>query len=191
MDAQACDLLEYLADKSDDAISWLRKPTINDTTWIAMLCKPTDDGSTSSAFPESFQILLDCQQAHGGWSTCESKVDEILSTLAATVALKRHWSGLQPTQVDIAASLDARLSGAVAFLHRTMSDWEPEVGAHVGMELLVPTLLSMLEHENVRLPRFSGSRITTDLRAHAAARKRLLTSYSPLLPSLMCHTCRS
>lgn len=157
LDARARGLVEDLTACSHAATSQSCKPTIYDTAWVAMLSKKSDDGIAEWVYPESFQFLLDHQELHGGWTTCDSKIDAILNTLAAVLTIKRHCSSLRLDQKDVAASLDSRASRAVAFLRDQMSDWEPETDTHVGFEILVPALLSMLERENVIL-QFPGHR---------------------------------
>lgn len=151
LDVRAGSLINDLAAQCDDVQAQSCKPTMYDTAWIAMLSKPHTNGTTEWAFPESFTFLLDHQQGHGGWTTCNSKVDAILNTLAALLALKKHQSSLQRDQGDVAVSLDLRASNAVAFLQKEMSDWDPEVGAHLGFEILVPALLLMLKQEGIVL----------------------------------------
>ncbi|MCJ1342375.1 geranylgeranyl pyrophosphate synthetase [Peltigera leucophlebia] len=141
---------------SPDVKSCIRQPTIYDTAWVAMLSRSIDDGSPEWVFPDSFQFLLDHQKLNGGWATSESKLDNILNTLAATLALKRHYgSSLKANQIHAAASLGSRVSKAERFLQREMSDWEPELSSHTGFEILIPALLSMLEDEGITL-HFAG-----------------------------------
>ena len=128
------------------------KPTIYDTAWISMLSRLDAEDTLDWVFQDSFQLILDTQQQNGGWIANDSKIDTILSTLAATLALKRHCRDLRSNEEDREVSLESRCSKAVTFLHNQISGWQPEVGAHIGVEILVPALLSMLEREDVFLP---------------------------------------
>ena len=151
LDERVRRLVGSLVFQPDRANSKSCGPTIYDTAWASMLSKPGADHTVEWIFPESFQFLLRNQQQNGGWAPCDSKVDTILSTLAATLALKRHCGNLGPDKTDSAASLDIQYTRALTFLHAELSNWKPEVGTHYGFEVLIPALLSMLERENTPL----------------------------------------
>ena len=184
LNARARSLVEDLTTWPQAAKSQSCKPTIYDTAWIAMLSKSKLDGRIEWVYPEAFQFLLDHQNLHGGWTACDSKTDAILNTLASLLALKKHRSSLRSNQKDIAASLDSRASRAVTYLRSQISDWEPETDAHVGFEILVPALLSMLEHENVNL-QFPGRQALIALNKNILAHFDQQTLYggelSPML----------
>lgn len=152
IEARAAGLIGELATWSHDIESQSAEPSIYDTAWVAMLCKPDNAGAVEWTFPTSFEFLLNRQQPSGGWMTCHSKVDTILNTLAATLALTKHRKSLGADQNDVGAALDSRASRAVAFLYKELTEWKLEASSHVGFELLVPALLSMLELENIHLP---------------------------------------
>lgn len=143
-EVEARDLAQQLV-----ARSLLYKPTFYDTAWVSMLPKPHIESSTDLAFPESFEFLLNHQQANGSWSTCDSREDTILNSLAATLSIQRRCSSLSPKHEDFLAMLKARVSKAVTFLRSTMTDWEPEAGTLDTFEILAPALLDMLEHEGI------------------------------------------
>ena len=127
------------------------KPTFYDTAWVLMLSKPHNENITDLAFPESFDFLLNHQQANGSWSTCDSEEDAILNTLAATLSIQRRCSRLSPDHEDFLAILKARVSKAVTFLRTYMTVWEPEAGTHDTFDILAPALLDMLEHEGTTI----------------------------------------
>lgn len=129
---------------------WPPKPTLYDTAWICMLSKPSASGALEWAFPESFQFLLDHQQANGGWATGESKTDQVLTNSAAILALKSHLKSPVPAEAGFAPMLESRLSAAVAFLQNEIDELVPEACAHVGYEILISAHLSMLELEKIK-----------------------------------------
>ena len=121
-EARAASLVGELEAWSRDIKLQTAKPTIYDTAWITMLYKPIGDDKVDWIFPECFWFLLNYQQSHGGWTTCDSKVDGILGTLAATLALKKRCRSLESDQNDVGAALDVRISRAVGFLLKELSD---------------------------------------------------------------------
>lgn len=123
--------------------------TIYDTAWVSMLSKRQMDGGHKWMFPKAFQFLIDHQGANGGWTICDSKVDTILNTLAALLSMKRHMSNPGCGDRDIANSLHVHVSRAVEYLQRELSDWDPEFDRCIGSDILVPSLLCMLEQENI------------------------------------------
>ena len=141
---EARDLVQQLVTRS-----LLYKPTFYDTAWVSMLPKPHIESNTDLAFPESLEFLLNHQQANGSWSSCDSREDAILNTLAATLSIQRRCSSLSPEHEDFLDMLKARVSKAVTFLRSTMTDWEPEAGTHETFVILAPALLDMLEHEGI------------------------------------------
>ena len=168
LETEARELVESLLIPLDHVSSNACEPTVYDTAWASMVSRPHTDHTLYWVFPESFQLLLNGQQANGGWAPCDSKVDTILSTLAATLALKKHRSNLRTDEQDSEASLDSRYLRAMAFLRAELSNWDPEVGPHFGFEILIPALLSMLERENASL-QFSGRRRLMELKSSVLA----------------------
>ncbi len=120
-----------------------------DTAWVALVSKGNGE-QKEWLFPECFRFLLDNQSSDGGWSCHGSCDGQLLNTLAALLAMKKHSSagGLikHPDQLD----LEARISKATRFLHEHLQAWDISESLLVGFEILVPALLTMLEHEGVR-----------------------------------------
>ena len=119
-----------------------------------MIAKPENEDH-HWAFSESFQFLLEEQQLDGGWDGHKNSDDGILNTLAALLAMKRHKKSACIGAPVTDANLHTRLSKAVTYLQRKLQQWDVAASVHVGLEILVPTLLSMLEQEQVvfRFPR--------------------------------------
>lgn len=113
-----------------------------------MIAKPENE-EHHWAFPESFQFLLEEQQSEGGWDGQKNSDDGILNTLAALLAMKRHEKSACIGAPVTGADLHIRLSKAVTYLQRKLQQWDVAASVHVGFEILVPTLLSMLEQEQV------------------------------------------
>jgi hypothetical protein len=133
---------------------------IYDTAWLAMLSRPAPDGSGSFwLFPESFQYILEAQclgggsssSGFGGWPSYASQVDGILNTMAALLALLKHHNhrgahayALDPT---LPGDIERRITLAAESLRRQLRDWDVESCDQVGFEILIPSLLCMLESE--------------------------------------------
>ncbi|MCJ1439450.1 hypothetical protein MMC27_008844 [Xylographa pallens] len=126
--------------------------SIYDTAWLAMIYKEERDSGW--LFPECFQYLLETQNNDGGWPAYASEMDGILNTMAAIVALRSHKRKLKlcaPAYNDISQ----RISKAEIHLRPILRDWDPSSAIHVGFEILVPTLLELLEKDS-ELFEFSG-----------------------------------
>ena len=121
-----------------------------DSAWVSLVQKE-DAGVKQWRFPECFQYLLDAQRPDGGWlsssATYASAVDAILNVLAALLAFKRHLA--EPLNCTIPSDLDSRISKATVFLQDQLEVWDVETSENVGFEILVPTLLQLLEQEGV------------------------------------------
>ncbi|OCL09618.1 Ent-kaurene synthase [Glonium stellatum] len=142
--------------------------SIYDTAWVSMVLKP--DGSW--LLPESFQFILDEEQASGGWKSYASDIDGIMNTLAATLAIKKHLDHGPHMEEAEAASLQHRVVQAVAHLENQLIAWDVEACVHVGFEILVPSLLSMLEEYGISL-QFPGRE------ALSALNKQKLKNFNP------------
>lgn len=121
---------------------------IYDTAWVSMIAKTVDE-EHRWAFPESFQFLLEQQQLDGSWDEHKCNEDGILNTLAALLAMKRHEKSTYVAASAIGPNLQTRLSKAVLYLQYKLQQWDVQASIHVGFEILVPSLLSMLEQEHV------------------------------------------
>ena len=116
-----------------------------DSAWVSMIQKVGAGGVKQWLFPECFQYLLKTQNTNGGWGsdTCVADVDILLNTMVTVLALKRH--SVEPLNCPIPVELDFRISKATAFLQAQLENWDIEGSDHVGFEILVPSLLRMLE----------------------------------------------
>lgn len=119
-----------------------------DSAWVSLVQKE-DGGVKQWRFPECFQYLLDAQHPDGGWlsssSASASAVDAVLNVLAALLALKRHMA--EPLNCTIPDDIGSRISKARSFLQGQLEVWDVEAAENVGFEILVPTLLQLLEQE--------------------------------------------
>ena len=121
--------------------------SVYDTAWVSMVTKTTE-GEIRWLFPSCFAYLLDTQQPDGGWQTTSSDPDGILNTLAALLALCRHIKS--PYQLEeTAEDLQHRKNRAVYWLETKFSQLQGASLVHSGFETLIPTLLLLLEQENV------------------------------------------
>ena len=121
---------------------------IYDTAWVSMISKKVD-GKNCWLFPESFQYLLKEQREDGGWEAHGSDDDDILNSLAALLAMKRHGNDNIFANVEETLDITSRTLNATTFMQEKLQHWTLAASTRVGFEILVPALLSMLEQENV------------------------------------------
>ncbi|KAF5565818.1 ent-kaur-16-ene synthase [Fusarium phyllophilum] len=121
---------------------------VYDTAWVAMIPKTT--GNVKHwLFPECFHYLLKTQAADGSWGCLPStQTAGILDTASAVLALLSHIR--EPLQIlDVLPDeIGLRIEKGVSSLRRQLVVWnDVEETNHIGVELIVPGLLSMLEKE--------------------------------------------
>lgn len=126
--------------------------SIYDTAWLAMIVKRT--GDTSLLFPECLKYILETQNQDGGWPEYASEVDGILNTMASTIALKMHQKGPGIHKESFGVDIEERIIKARNYLSLKLQTWEITSTVHVGFEILIPTLLGLLEKldESIEFP---------------------------------------
>ena len=128
--------------------------SIYDTAWVACVSK-TVNGVSQWLFPCSFRFVLDSQSPDGAWPAHPHQVDTdeldtILSTLAALFCLTQH--ARHPLQLRHLhdGSLSRRIESATVRLSSLLQNWRVGECKAVGFEVLVPSLLDLLEDEDLR-----------------------------------------
>jgi aphidicolan-16beta-ol synthase/syn-copalyl-diphosphate synthase len=124
--------------------------TAYDTAWVSLVTK-TIDGSKQWLFPECFQHLLATQSDEGGWALDSSaQIDGILNTAGPLLALKRYAA--EPLQLQHnAQEIASRIRKATLSLRSQLAAWDVSTTNHVGFEIIVPAMLSLLEKEDSSL----------------------------------------
>ncbi|KAH7203499.1 terpene synthase family, metal binding domain-containing protein [Fusarium oxysporum] len=121
---------------------------VYDTAWVAMISKKTDNVK-HWLFPECLHYLLKTQAADGSWGNLPTtQTAGILDTASALLALVSHVR--EPLQIlDFSPDeMCLRIEHGVTSLKRQLAVWnDVEETNHIGVELIVPALLSMLEKE--------------------------------------------
>ena len=145
---------------------------VYDTAWVAMITKTIDDSEDGRTkiwlFPESFEYLVNTQSEDGSWDAvgCASAVDSILNTAASLLALKRHLT--DPLQMviqddsDLCSprdndNLESRVGKAAKALQVRLRDWDVAGSNSVGFEIIIPTVLELLESDGLVFD-FEGKR---------------------------------
>lgn len=123
-------------------------PAIYDTAWLAMIPGP-ERAPGSWLFPQSYQYILDHQQADGSCPSYASTIDGILNTAASLLCLQKHILGIGLADEDIRA-LQVRIDDATPALQRLLNGWDVVSTRHVGFEVLVPALLEYLRALGIR-----------------------------------------
>lgn len=120
-------------------------PAAYDTAWVAMTEKKDKDGNLRPLFLEAYSYLKKTQSEDGSWAAETSDTDGIVNTLAALLALKKQ----ERRRKDELADDQRRCLAAEASLRRMLNRWDIEASDRVGMEVLVPNLLRLLEGEGI------------------------------------------
>ena len=119
-----------------------------DTAWVSMVQKE-DMGVKRWLFPDCFQYLLDSQGPDGGWhaGTLVDDTDIIINSMAALLVFKKYTA--DPSNCKIPDDMALRINRAKALVQSKLESWDVENSEHVGFEILVPTLLRLLEAEGI------------------------------------------
>lgn len=158
---------------------------IYDTAWLAMISKTEtandcDRPQTRWLFPVCFQAILDSQCADGGFGSRTSRVDAVMNSMAAVLALSKH--ALNPSVIGCPSSLldlQTRIEKGTSFLQSVLSSWDVLATDHVGFEILIPCLLDLLSEDGVELRSFPGYNTLMQLNGRKLAKfhpKMLYTS---------------
>lgn len=147
-DDRARKLVQELADSCEEGGLGSASVSIYDTAWVSMITK-NYNGQKQWLFPESFQYLLGKQLPDGSWESYASLEDGILNSLASLLALVRHSKAISDEKEDFSRQLLSPISKAKKSLEEKLQSWDVESGMNVGFEILVPTLLAMLENEHI------------------------------------------
>ncbi|KAJ7310885.1 hypothetical protein DFH08DRAFT_619711, partial [Mycena albidolilacea] len=119
--------------------------SVYDTAWLSMVRSPDSDGE-HWLFPEMLTVLLDSQSLEGGWNVAGHPIDTIISSLAGILSLKCRYPTLSGPE---GAEVERRIEMAVAFTRTTIAQVDFVAAERVGFELIVPTLLHMLEEHSI------------------------------------------
>ncbi|KAI1459354.1 terpene synthase family protein [Annulohypoxylon moriforme] len=136
---------------------------IYDTAWVSLVTKVVN-GRRQWLFEECFTYILDNQSDNGSWKTGSSQVDAILNTAASLLSLKRHMDDSLQIRVVDGNELRSRISAATQSLQSQLNMWDVVSSAHVGFEIIVPSLLELLEQEGIAF-NFAGRPVLEQLRA--------------------------
>lgn len=147
LSTQASRLVRQLI--SDNGDVGFMSCAIYDTAWVSMVSKPTANGS-QWLFPECFEYILQSQQPDGGWETYASDIDGILNTAAFLLALKTHAEHPIPEGHAPASDLERRIDLASTALSHQLQSWDVPNTVHVGFEIILPTILRLLEKKGLR-----------------------------------------
>ena len=146
---EAVALIAQLAEGCTQAAAFSSfSTTIYDTPWVAMVSKDFH-GEKRWLFPQRFEYLLAHQTDEGGWESYASEVDGIPNTMAAFLALKLHADTPQYPECLLPDDIGTRLFRASVALQNMLNEWGIEVCIHVGFEILVPSLLKLLQEQGL------------------------------------------
>ncbi len=159
--------------------------SIYDTSWVSMISK-FNGNQRHWLFPESFIMLLESQSDQGGWEQGSSDVDGILNTMAALLAMKwHHESPLDDHHPESRPDqLAKRIASAVGWLKTKMQAWDVGTSDQVGFEMLIPSLLRLLERECIHF-QFPASRRLEQLNAAKLSKSNPHMLYSDKASTLI------
>lgn len=112
--------------------------SLYDTAWVSCVTK---DGQC--CFPSSFDFILENQQPDGLWSSVGPICSELLNLLGGLFALVEHQ------QAYSTETLQSRIRLAKRAIESAFRTWRIEENRGVAVELLVPTMLNLLEHGGI------------------------------------------
>ena len=178
LEADASNLVGQLASACKDGRPiGCMSASIYDTAWVSMVSK-TVDGRRQWLFPDSFQYVLDKQLPDGGWTSYASDLDGILNTMASLLAMLHNRKQMTlDASLHIPENFEPRIFRATQCLNERLKAWDVAASDHVGFELLVPTLLTLLSEHGVDLD-FSGLDHLMDLNAKKLAKFDPMMLYS-------------
>ncbi len=159
--------------------------SVYDTAWVACVSK-TVSGRPQWLFPSSFSFVLNSQLPDGGWPAHPNEddtdeVDGILSTAAALFSLTQHAKDpLQLRHLED-GSLPQRIEKGVERLSEALGGWRVRECNAVGFEILVPSLLDLLQREEIHFA-FPGKELLLEIRDQKLAKVRpeMLYKNAPL-----------
>ncbi|KAK4224889.1 hypothetical protein QBC38DRAFT_396604 [Podospora fimiseda] len=125
--------------KDSDAIG-PSSSSVYDSAWVSLIRKNGD-----WLFPECFDFVLNQQLPSGAWDSYSTPLDGILNTAAGLLALKKHLHHHNLDQDDL---IQKSLKAESALKHLTCQ-WDINSVDQIGFELLVVSLLELLEQEGV------------------------------------------
>jgi hypothetical protein len=149
--SQAKSMLKRVVEATDDRFGFgTLSCTVYDTAWVALVSKQVD-GKRCWLFPESFEYILRTQSPDGLWSEdTGAQIDGVLNTMAGLLVLLRYRA--EPLQTPVYAyDLEARIRRARSALQSRMAVWDVTTSNNVGVEIIVPALLDMLQKEDASL----------------------------------------
>lgn len=156
-------------------------PAAYDTAWVAMAQKKDKNGILRPLIPEAYTYLENTQLKDGSWAADVSITDGIVNTLAALLALKKR----ERRQADVLGASQNRSFAAEQALRRLLGDWDISSSDRVGMELLVPNLLRLLEDEGIAFEFRSREAL---MALNAAKIARLGSALSSSKPTTLTHS---
>ncbi len=118
-----------------------------------MVVKTEKQGDQTIArwlYPTCFQKLLESQSPNGGFGGNIAEVDGILNTMAAVLALVKLDTSPTISGVADVPDLPARVSRGCVYLQEKLQTWDVHSTIHVGFEILIPSLLHLLQKEGIR-----------------------------------------
>ncbi|RYP09462.1 hypothetical protein DL764_001287 [Monosporascus ibericus] len=121
--------------------------SVYDTAWLSMVRKAANSRTAGTwLFPECFEFILAQQLPSGAWESYSTPVDGILNTAAALLSLKKHIQ-TQPEHDDwLIRSHKAEMA-----LKQMLYEWDMQSADQVGFEILIISLLDLLQQEGVSI----------------------------------------
>ncbi|PVI03031.1 Ent-kaurene synthase, partial [Periconia macrospinosa] len=120
-------------------------PSVYDTAWLSMVSRKDEDDRSTFIFPDALYYILATQLPDGSWPSYSGPIDGILNTLAALLALKVRS---KVTKI-LRSELEQPCNKAESALRSMLANLDIRSTDRVGFEILVPTLLTLLENEGV------------------------------------------
>lgn len=121
---------------------------IYDTAWLAMVCRQSGT-QIEWLYPHCFNYILGAQQSDGLWPSYSSSIDGILNSLVCLLCLVKRNQVSGRVSPDGYDGHENRIRLARNGLQMILSAWNVDDTAHVGFEMLVPSLLRQLQASGI------------------------------------------
>ena len=180
LEAQASALIESVAEESGREQGFgSMTSAIYDTAWVSMIQSKTVRGRKQWLFPECFEYVLKANVLESNPSPYRSGVPEVLDAMATLLALKMHYNvDKDEEHSSLPPDIWQRMATLTCGVQAKLRDWQVKDGQHVGFEILVPALLTLLEKEGIYFD-FPGRKTLFDLRDEKLARFDVSRLYGP------------
>ena len=157
--------------------------SIYDTAWMACVSREVA-GRRLWWFPNSFSYLLDHVLEQGGWDAEHGDTGSLLNSLMGLYALVLHQEWPYQLCPVPSSTLPGIIRSTSARVQEALDNWDIAKATEVGFEVLLPTVLELLDQKGIRFT-FPCRDQLLDIRSAKLANIRYECIYNGQLPSII------